>query len=210
MRHKLCIRTIIGTAFLALSIASHAAPITWQLNDVTFASNQTEGVGPFDGTATGSFTYDAGTNTYSNVNITTTGSGYWGTDNCGNSTLCGSYIRATDLYSTLSATSLQATPTSSDPANAIGYYGISMQFVGSGLTDAGGTVNLYTAGGTDGEGICATVDCDPTGAGAVSAFRGFSGGSVSAVPLPAAAWLFISAIAGLAGAKRLSRSKHTA
>ena len=210
MRHKLCIRTIIGTAFLALSIASHAAPITWQLNDVTFASNQTEGVGPFDGTATGSFTYDAGTNTYSNVNITTTGSGYWGTDNCGDSILCGPYIRATDLYSTLSATSLQATPTSSDPTNAIGYYGISMLFVGSGLTDAGGTVNLYTAGGTDGEGICATVGCDPTGASAVSAFRGFSGGSVSAVPLPAAAWLFISAIAGLAGAKRLSRSKRTA
>lgn len=34
--------------------------------------------------------------------------------------------------------------------------------------------------------------------------------SVSAVPLPPAAWLFISAIAGLAGAKRLSRSKATA
>jgi len=34
--------------------------------------------------------------------------------------------------------------------------------------------------------------------------------SVSAVPLPAAAGLFISAIAGLAGAKRLSRSKGSA
>ena len=35
-------------------------------------------------------------------------------------------------------------------------------------------------------------------------------GDVSAVPLPAAAWLFISAIAGLASAKRLSRSKASA
>ena len=34
--------------------------------------------------------------------------------------------------------------------------------------------------------------------------------AVSAVPLPAAAWLFISAIAGLAGAKRMSRSKGSA
>ena len=34
--------------------------------------------------------------------------------------------------------------------------------------------------------------------------------AISPVPLPAAAWLFISAIAGLAGAKRLSRSKRTA
>jgi hypothetical protein len=34
--------------------------------------------------------------------------------------------------------------------------------------------------------------------------------NISPVPLPAAAWLFISAIAGLAGAKRLSRSKGSA
>ena len=34
--------------------------------------------------------------------------------------------------------------------------------------------------------------------------------NASVVPLPAAAWLFISAIAGLTGAKRLSRSKRTA
>ena len=47
--------------------------------------------------------------------------------------------------------------------------------------------------------------------------RGQGGGSVyvdniavSTVPLPAAAWLFISAIAGLAGAKRMARSKRTA
>ena len=35
-------------------------------------------------------------------------------------------------------------------------------------------------------------------------------GDVSAVPLPAAAWIFISAIAGLAGAKRMSRPKGSA
>lgn len=34
--------------------------------------------------------------------------------------------------------------------------------------------------------------------------------TVSAVPLAAAAWLFISAIADLAGAKRMSRLKSTA
>ena len=206
MEHKLLTSTIIGAALTVLSLASHAAPITWQLTGVTFASGEVAGAAPFDGTATGSFTYDADTNVYSNVNITTTGSGYWGTDNCGNSALCGTYIRATDLYSTLSATSLQATPTASDPANAIGYYGISMQFAGVGLTNAGGTVDLFTTGGTDGEGICATAACDPTGAGAVSAFRGFSGGSVSAVPIPAAAWLFGSAILGLFGIARRKRA----
>ena len=206
MRHKLLTGIIIGAALSLPSIASYAAPITWQLDNVTFASAQTQGLGPFDGTATGSFTYDASTNTYSNVNITTTGSNYWGTDNCGDSALCGTYIRATDWFSTLSATSLQATPTASDPVNAVGYYGISMQFAGSGLTNAGGVVDLYTAGGTDGEGICATAACDPTGAGAVSAFRGFAGGSVSAVPIPAAAWLFGSAILGLFGIARRKRA----
>jgi hypothetical protein len=206
MKHKLLTSTIIGAALTVLSIASYAAPITWQLDNVTFASAQTSGVGPFNGTATGSFSYDASTNTYSNVNITTTGSGYWGTGNCGDSALCGTYIRATDWFSTLSATSLQATPTASDPADAIGYYRISMQFAGSGLTNAGGTVDLYTSFGTDGEGICATTACDPTGAGAVSAFRGFSGGSVSAVPIPAAAWLFGSAILGLFGIARRKRA----
>ena len=34
--------------------------------------------------------------------------------------------------------------------------------------------------------------------------------TASPVPLPAAAWLFISAIVGLTGAKRMSRSKRTA
>jgi hypothetical protein len=34
--------------------------------------------------------------------------------------------------------------------------------------------------------------------------------SASVVPIPAAAWLFISAIAGLTGAKRMSSSKRTA
>jgi hypothetical protein len=204
MQYKTLAPAIIGAALSVLSITSNAAPVTWVLNDVTFASAEVLGGGPYDGTATGSFTYDAtdGPNgTYSNVNITTTGTGIWGTGNCGDSALCGTYIRATDLNSPLSATSLQVTPTLSDPADSTGYYGASLQFV-TGLTNAGGTVALYTAGGTDGEGICKNSDCLPAGAAGVTAFRGFSGGSVSAVPLPAAAWLFGSALLGLGLVRR--------
>lgn len=171
------------------------------LNDVTFASGEVFGGGPYDGIATGSFTYDQDTNTYTNVNIMTTGSGIWGTDNCGDSAKCGTYIRATDLNGTLGSMSLQVTPTLTDPADATGYYGISLQFIDD-LTNAGGTVALDTGVGTDGEGICKFSDCGPAGAGGVTAFRGFSGGSVSAVPVPAAAWLFGSALLGLAGFKR--------
>ena len=190
---------LVGLSILTLS--ANAAPVTWVLNDVTFASAEVMGPGPYDGTASGSFTYDADTNIYSNVNITTTGSGVWGTDNCGDSDLCGAYIRATNLYAPLTATSLQITPTSSDPLDSTGYYGISLQFE-SALTNAGGTVQLYTAGGTDGEGVCKYSDCLPEGAAGVTAFRGFSGGSVSSIPIPAAAWLFGSALIGLAGIKR--------
>ena len=133
---------------------------------------------------------------YSNVNITTTGTGIWGTDNCGDSVLCGTYIRATDFYAPLTSTSLQVTPTSTDPVDATGYYGVSLQFV-TALTNAGGTVLLNTASGSDGEGVCKNYNCLPEGAAGVTAFRGFSGGSVTSVPIPAAAWLFGSALLGL-------------
>jgi hypothetical protein len=185
----------LGVALSALSRASYAAQVTWVLEDVTFASNQVLGQGPHDGTASGSFTYDADTNTYDNVNITTTGSNLWGTGTCSDAK-CDTYIRATGLYAPLTSTSLQVTPTTTDPTDATGYYGASLQFV-SGLTNAGGTVALFTAGGPDGEGICNNADCS-----GVSAFRGFSGGSVSAVPIPAAAWLFGSALLGLGALKR--------
>jgi len=51
---------------------------------------------------------------------------------------------------------------------------------------------------------------DEVNGSGMSATYLISEAAVSAVPLPAAAWLFISAIAGLAGAKRLSRSKGSA
>ena len=52
------------------------------------------------------------------------------------------------------------------------------------------------------ESVSAVWSCSSTSPAACPA--------VSPVPLPAAAWLFISAIAGLVGAKRLSRSKGSA
>ncbi len=197
MIHKILSRTIIGAALSVLSIASYAAPVNWVLSDVTFSNTQGLGGGPYGGTANGSFTYDADTNTYSNVNITTTGTGIWGTGACGDLVLCGTYIRASGLNGVLSSTLLEVTPTSSDPLDASGYYGASLQFV-SGLTNAGGIVALFTSGGTDGEGICKNPDCGPQGINGVTAFRAFSGGSVYSVPIPAAVWLFGSGL-GLLG-----------
>jgi hypothetical protein len=201
MFDKLVKRIILAAALSGVSLWSNATPITWVLQDVTFASGEVLGAGPFDGTASGFFTFDADTTTYSNVNITTTGAGIWGTGNCGDSVYCGPYIRATTLYTLLTALSLQVTPTLQDPVDATGYYGASLQFV-TALTNAGGTVLLNTAGGTDGEGVCKHFDCLPTGSAGVTAFRGFSGGSVSAVPIPATPWLIASALLCLAASKR--------
>lgn len=61
---------------------------------------------------------------------------------------------------------------------------------------------------TDFEYLGFTIDSDQFG-GVVNAGV-VTTSTPSAVPLPAAAWLFISAIAGLTGAKRMSRSKATA
>lgn len=61
----------------------------------------------------------------------------------------------------------------------------------------------------DDEIVSATNGISPYGAGSAAVPSVYVNWTLSAVPLPAAAWLFISAIAGLAGAKRLTRSKRT-
>jgi hypothetical protein len=69
----------------------------------------------------------------------------------------------------------------------------------------------FVGGGSQqGIGIANTVDESGSGYLVVSYFETEITTQISPVPLPAAAWLFISAIAGLAGAKRLSRSKGSA
>jgi hypothetical protein len=63
---------------------------------------------------------------------------------------------------------------------------------------------------TSGDGLILFSFAKPGGAFVGGALNVTTFANVSSVPLPAAAWLFMSAIAGLAGAKRLSRSKRTA
>ena len=63
---------------------------------------------------------------------------------------------------------------------------------------------------TSGDGLILFSSAKPGGAFVGGALNVTAFANVSSVPLPAAAWLFMSAIAGLAGAKRLSRSKSTA
>lgn len=55
---------VVGIVLACLSAAAAGTPLTWTLNGITFSDG---------GTASGSFTYDASTNTYSAISIVTTG-----------------------------------------------------------------------------------------------------------------------------------------
>jgi len=60
---KLFASAAVALSFLAFIAIAQAAPLQWTLTDVTFDDG---------GTATGSFVYDADSNTYSNIALKTT------------------------------------------------------------------------------------------------------------------------------------------
>lgn len=60
---KLFASAAVALSFLAFIATAQAAPLQWTLTDVTFDDG---------GTATGSFVYDADSNTYSNIALKTT------------------------------------------------------------------------------------------------------------------------------------------
>jgi hypothetical protein len=63
MRYGLVVSLCLVTICCAFAGSASAVPVIWTLHEVAFNDG---------GTASGSFTYDADTNTYSAVNITTT------------------------------------------------------------------------------------------------------------------------------------------
>jgi len=157
---------LLATAALAgtlLAGPALAGPLTWTLSNVTFDDG---------GTASGSFTYDADTNTLNNWAITTTGG----------STLGGAtYDSVSNPYGfTLSnADFFFGANGSLNPYLRLG--------TTSGLTNAGGTVALLTG--------FSSYECTNCGA-----YRLVTGGSVTtgSVPEPAA-WAMMVAGFGLVG-----------
>lgn len=133
--NQLAFRGLI-TAFLLFvllcvpSIAS-ADGITWTLSDVTFDDG---------GIASGSFVYDAVTNTYSSIDITTTsGSAFAGT----------TYNALGGLFGSTSTGMLLGA--SGDLTNT----DVLLMLFGTALTDSGGTVVLVDLR----EGTCDNTDC---------------------------------------------------
>jgi hypothetical protein len=168
-------KTLFCGLFLSVAFATstQAAVVTWTLEGVTFD----------DGTeVTGTFDYDADTDVYSNWNLQTQTGFIAGFNyNPGNSTASDSYSSHLEIYTFYG-----------DPDNDRFF---SLHFASS-LTNAGGTVEVETPS-----------YCLPTSSSCEVDFvdakaRGVTGGRVSAVPIPAAVWLFGSALAGLGWFRR--------
>lgn len=145
-----------------------ASPVQWTLNNVTFADGKT---------LQGTFTYDADTGQYSNVLMSASDL---------------PWILYSDTYqgpfhvlneANGSATNLYAkTRYDSYPVTILNLY------FDTALTNAGGVVSFLASSN---ESTYGNLSQPPL------ATRYIVSGNVSAVPLPAAVWLFASALAGL-------------
>ena len=130
MLSRLCL--IIVVCALFLTVSASAQPLTWYIQGLTFDDG---------GTGSGSFNYDATTNTYSNVNILTTS---------GNKQPGALYTVPLSVID--NSTFLVAVTTMA--ANLLNTPGISLQFDPV-LGDLGGTRSLIGQF----EGTCGQTDC---------------------------------------------------
>lgn len=163
MRSK--ILGVVAMAFLAGPMSARAVPLMWNLQGVTFDDG---------GTATGSFVYDADTQTYSAINIQTTGN------------LAFTYT-AGDLIGWAKSGFSVAT------GSFVGAGFLDLMMV-SDLTDAGGTVAIGPNGVFTAP-FETTYEANPLGGGVQlnytsPPFRYISTGYVTSVPEPATFSLF--------------------
>jgi hypothetical protein len=168
-------RQLLLVSLLLCSATANAIPVTWTLENVIFDDG---------GTAFGSYTYDATANTFSNISITTTGTGgvFSGTfyDDACNVSSCHPDLQGLQVI-------FEKLFSADDIENIF-----SLRFEGP-MTNSGGTLDLKV--GSD----CSVMSCE---ADFILRSRTIVSGSVSAVPIPAAAWLFGSALAGLGWLRR--------
>jgi hypothetical protein len=154
-------------AFFAAA-AVNATPVEWTIDSLVFDDG---------GTGSGTFTYDADTNAYSNIDIVTT---------AGTASTGAPYMSVIDFA-----------PNDSDFLAVMvfplaGTHSLELSFATS-LTNAGGIIAIDGWG----ESICGQECMFP-----VTRLRNITAGQISAVPVPAAAWLFGSALAGLGWMRR--------
>ena len=168
-------RWLAAAAMVGSLACAHAAPVQWNLSGVAFDDGNT---------ASGSFTYDAATNVYSGILITTSA--------------LGTIYDTTELlpdFGFPSATALALIDGFVSGANTNKPLFL-MSFV-SGLTDAGGSVALAVGNGLNFEGICGTPPCSTGGISRTITAGSVVSAQVSApatLPLVGAALFCLAAI----------------
>ncbi|MEM9056156.1 MAG: hypothetical protein AAGD86_01690 [Pseudomonadota bacterium] len=171
---------VAGVAVLMAGAAAEAAPVRWVLQDVTFDDG---------GQAFGSFIYDADTDTFSSINVTTTDG----------SILLGSVYEFVNFEAGLLDADSVLLVAAANPGAGTAAFNMNLE---EAMTNAGGTIALAMAPPPLAfESTCLTSVCDRF----FSIDRAIVSGSITTIPVPAALWLFASAL-GLTGALRRWRA----
>ncbi|MBP9129452.1 MAG: VPLPA-CTERM sorting domain-containing protein [Steroidobacteraceae bacterium] len=165
----------LALALLAVPMTVNAAAVTWYVNGVTFNDS---------GTLAGSFTYDASTNVFSSISLTTTAGTVLGAASYAYPTNVGSANTADFL-----SNSFPVVPGTTTRLTL---------FLVSSMTDSGGIINLSAVS----EQLCAAVECNKLLPDRVNPVGGAYITSTAPVPLPAAAWLLVSGLGGLGFLRR--------
>jgi hypothetical protein len=150
-------RYLILLPIVVSAVMANAAPVTWTFQNVTFGNNSTA-------TLTGSFTFDADTNTYSNINITIVAGAM------GAGVQAGTY-----QFLDPSAISDSSTLVATVNSNFLDGEPVLFFHFTTPLTDVGGTVSLDTA--TSETATCSGALCPSLKAGPTVSI---TGGLVSA------------------------------
>lgn len=179
---KLFSTLAVCSGLMFVPLAAHAALVVWTLDGVVFDDGST---------ASGSFTFDAATTTFSSLSISTTsGASYELAD------LAGSVFGA-------DANGVNVVDGYLFGGDNTGRAILNLDFVSS-LTDAGGIVSIVT-GFPSFEGVCGTMDCT---SGSVSRFT-IAGGRVIGAPVavssPGALSMLALGLAALALTRRSAR-----
>jgi len=170
--------------FLVACIANniHAAPVTWSLQNVSFDDGAV---------ATGTFIFDADSNQYSSIDVTVSGGasdiggfGTLSTDPFTYSVSVGG--NGSNLWFSASDFGSAGCPDGSCQRNFV------IDNLTNPLTNAG--VTVFIAG--------ATLAIDGLSSNDGVVVRSIVSGSLTAVPIPAAVWLFGSALLGLGWIRR--------
>ena len=175
--------TSIATVVFALSsaIAAHAVPVQWTLSNAVFDDG---------GTASGSFVFDAATNDYSNIAISTV---------AGTSGSAFTYANIPPVFFKNPGQFFGVSAT----GDLTGAGQLFLNFSGP-MTDAGGTLDIVLSSSS--QAVCSNADCTFIS----TPFQRFVSGSivsspVSAVPLPAGLALGLTGMAAFGAARRRGR-----